>query len=143
MQAAVLRAGMEGRVISPPLPFYWVINNSPGLRCSPHPVSCLPHLPPLSPSTALPVIRCQSGLGAVGSKSLWETHVSPPGDQLWTRPACPASGGFRRPGGVTGPRGRLPPSLPLQVCGCSCTVAFGGTLADLGRNVEGVALPSG
>lgn len=42
---------MEGGLSLPPLAFYWVINNGLDCRCVP-PLSCLPRLPPLSPSAA-------------------------------------------------------------------------------------------
>ena len=46
--------GWKGGLFLPPLPFYWVINNGPDCRCAPPPppLSCLPRLPPLSPSAA-------------------------------------------------------------------------------------------
>ena len=46
--------GWKGGLFLPPLPFYWVINNGPDCRCAPAPppLSCLPRLPPLSPSAA-------------------------------------------------------------------------------------------
>lgn len=50
--ASVLGAGMEGGLFLPPLPFYWVINRGLDCRCAPHPLSCLPRLPPLSPAAA-------------------------------------------------------------------------------------------
>lgn len=64
--AAVLGAGMEGRVLSPPLPFYWVINNGRDCRCAPPFHVCRASRHYLPPPRC--VIRCQSGLGRRGSR---------------------------------------------------------------------------
>lgn len=65
--AAVLGAGMEGRVISPLLPFYWVINNGRDCCCAPPPFHvCRASRHYLPPPRS--VIRCQSGLGRRGNR---------------------------------------------------------------------------
>lgn len=114
---AVLGAGMEGRVISPPLPFIGSLTTA-RTAAAPAPLSCLPRLPPLSPSAArrnsMPIrfgaLRqpdqrrgCGAGGSWVGEPRLcppcWSGHppVSAPSAQGRTGKPPPDPGGaFRR-----------------------------------------------
>lgn len=114
--------GWKGGLFLPPLPFYWVINNGPDCRCAPAPpLSCLPRLPPLSPSAArrnsMPIrfgaLRqpdqrrgCGAGGSWVGEPRLCPPHAPRSGHPPCVRRKCPGSdweappdpgGAFRKP----------------------------------------------